>query len=102
MTDDKIIKALECCGIDRCDDCPCWTEELLCDHNLELLALDLINRQAVEIESLKIKNMHLAEFLYEKKKNASFINKQLRKTHRKLWKSPSKKYKKHEKMLPRE
>lgn len=52
MTDDKIIKALECCGIDRCDDCPCWTEELSCDHNLELLALDLINRQKAEIERL--------------------------------------------------
>lgn len=61
MTDDKIIKALECCGIDRCDDCPCWTEELSCDHNLELLALDLIKRQKAEIESIKRNRKEFAE-----------------------------------------
>lgn len=36
------------------------------------LAVTKINNQAAEIESLKIKNMHLAEFLYEKEQECEF------------------------------
>ena len=55
MTDEQIIKALECCvsnNLDSCDDCPikieCFTETVDCKKE----ALDLINRQKAEIERL--------------------------------------------------
>lgn len=58
MTDNEIIKALECCcGDDGCFGCP-YTE----NHSCRLLrnpikdALDLINRQKAEIERLKENN----------------------------------------------
>ena len=53
MTDNEIIKALECCGADSCNYCPFYDDELGCDCNLQFLALDLINRQKAEIENLQ-------------------------------------------------
>ena len=59
MTDNEIIKALECCSRDTendCDDCPCFddggctTTQCMC--GLMKLALSLINRQKAEIERL--------------------------------------------------
>ena len=49
MTDNEIIKALECCHMKgkTCDDCP--TNDFEC-FRLEEMALDLINRQKAEIE----------------------------------------------------
>ena len=53
-TDEEIIKGLAACGIDRCDDCPFYDEdEWKCNHNLPLLALDLLKKQQAEIERLK-------------------------------------------------
>ena len=50
MTDNEIIKALECCMNGRCDDdCPFRETRENC-HNLDNLILDLINRQKAEIE----------------------------------------------------
>ena len=52
MTDNEIIKALECCSYyDVCLNCPCFS---FCGCTPELLesALDLINRQKAEIERL--------------------------------------------------
>lgn len=56
MTDEQIIKALECCSVDNhigvCKDCP-FTE--VCDEDEQALqkhALDLINRQKAEAERL--------------------------------------------------
>lgn len=51
MTDNKIIKALECCKKDDCDNCP--NDFGNCYANLSGYALDLINRQQAEIEKLK-------------------------------------------------
>ena len=54
MTDNEIIKALECCYKDGCKECPLWEckgdcfEELI-KHNV----LDLINRQKAEIEKFE-------------------------------------------------
>ena len=58
MTDEQIIKALECCSDDsviRCEECPycetefiCRKKDMLCD------SFDLIKRQKAEIERLKI------------------------------------------------
>ena len=56
MSDNEIIKALECCSIDDhigvCTDCP-FTD--ICDEDTQALqkyALDLIKRQQAEIERL--------------------------------------------------
>ena len=57
MTDNEIIKALECCtdeSYENCNECPYSTDTLSCER-LKLLedSLDLINRQKAEIERLK-------------------------------------------------
>ena len=48
MTDNEIIKALECCKNDDCDNCPNTFGN--CYANLAGYALDLIKRQEKEIE----------------------------------------------------
>ncbi len=59
MTDNEIIKALECCAdeyIHSCDYCP-FEKECSGDNlNLVKFALDLINRQKAEIEKLDAEN----------------------------------------------
>ena len=57
MTDNEIIKALECCtdeSYENCNECPYSTDTLSCER-LKLLedSLELINRQKAEIEKLK-------------------------------------------------
>ena len=64
MTDNEIIKALECCGRDDvlCCDCAYFDKhfDLACSDALYIDALDLINRQKAEIERLEqiIKDSH--------------------------------------------
>lgn len=62
MTDNEIIKALECCksAVASCEECPMHVEGVIC-HGYELnkKALDLITSQQVEIERLKIENQSL-------------------------------------------
>ena len=52
MSDEDIIKALECCTDDgRCCECPMW--EMLganCIVELNRLALEIIKRQQAELE----------------------------------------------------
>ena len=56
MTDNEIIKALECCKNsligDLCDNCP-LVREVCCKRNLYGYALDLIKRQQTENEELR-------------------------------------------------
>ena len=57
MTDNEIIKALECCtdeSYENCNECPYSTDTLSCER-LKLLedSLELINRQNAEIERLR-------------------------------------------------
>ena len=55
MTDNKIIKALECCRDCKCKDCPCYNKETgSCKELDEQDILDLINR-------LKAKNEEFDE-----------------------------------------
>ena len=57
MTDNEIIKALECCA-ERisCDQhCPYWRNSKGCDYVKIKVILDLINRQKAEIERLEAK-----------------------------------------------
>ena len=52
MTDNEIIKALECCANNICSECPC--RKMFCSENIAIAyALDLINRQKAEIERLE-------------------------------------------------
>ena len=54
MTDNEIIKALECCVVaGNCDKCPLDKIDGLCVRINLRNALDLINRQRAEIEFLK-------------------------------------------------
>ena len=52
MTDNEIIKALECCAQiqKRCSECPAWKELNLCGSVVKSQALKLINRQKEEID----------------------------------------------------
>ena len=59
MTDNEIIKALECCRDCKCKECPCYKNiegEMRCIEIDEEEILDLINRQKAEIEKLKAEN----------------------------------------------
>lgn len=56
MTDEQIIKALECCAGKGCKQCPKNINSAHCIMLLMEDALDLINRQKAEIERLKICN----------------------------------------------
>lgn len=62
MTDAEIIKALECCTNKgaKCSDCPAFKKVDRSDCKKYFRgAIDLINRQQVEIEELKIENKSL-------------------------------------------
>lgn len=60
MTDNEIIKALECCNRPAnqisCDDCPYQFSTKECSKLLIKDALDLINRQKAEIERYEREN----------------------------------------------
>ena len=62
MTDNEIIKALECCNRDDCDNCPNCLGN--CYANLAGDALDLINRQKAEIEEYKVVEKHVTPFFF--------------------------------------
>ena len=68
MTDNEIIKALECCGIldTQCTSCP-YYEKICC---VDADALDLINRQKAEIEALQFSVQQLSGFLSSAKAEA--------------------------------
>ena len=52
FTDDDVIKALECCAYkSTCEECPYYQQGASC-LDVEVDALDLINRQKAEIERL--------------------------------------------------
>ena len=60
LSDNEIIKALECCihdDYDYCKECP-YLKNKPCHEGLIQDAFDLINRQKEEIESLKDKLNH--------------------------------------------
>ena len=50
LTDTEIVKALECCCVSECDECP-YDEQTACVEILKEGALALINRQKAEIEN---------------------------------------------------
>ena len=71
MTDNEIIKALECCsnscddGFAKCDECPRFEEGSGCTLRTMKNALDLINRQKAEIERLENELKITREYIHE-------------------------------------
>lgn len=66
MTDNDIIKALECCKIKtppyKCEECPLLRGvSNSCIYECKELAYDLINRQKAEIERLTAENEEQAQ-----------------------------------------
>ena len=59
FTEEDIIKALECCINEDCNNCPYTFGN--CGHNAMRNTLDLINRQKAEIERLTDSNNRLKE-----------------------------------------
>ena len=56
MTDNEIVKALECCcsvDVNACDNCPFHERCYNNNEWIEKEAIDLINRQKAEIERLR-------------------------------------------------
>ena len=79
MTDNEIIKALECCGIrdTKCISCP-YYEKTYC---VDVDALDLINRQKAEIDILIRKKESLRDEIAEQQAEIERLkeeNKQIR------------------------
>ena len=74
MTDNEIIKALDCFSGKEiyCKNCAYRDNSNMgiCRRNAAKDTIDLINRQRAEIEDLKDKNEHLAVFLTEAKAEA--------------------------------
>ena len=69
MTDNEIIKALELCAnrtIHSCKSCPCNSSGCACNEKLNGGALDLINRQKVEIKKLREENDSLKNGYFQK------------------------------------
>ncbi len=52
MTDNEIVKALECCGNDECSKCP-LQDGVCSEKDVMKNAIDLINRLQAENEMLK-------------------------------------------------
>ena len=81
MTDNAIIKALECCSSDEamiCEECPlnkeCYNDEL----PLAELALDLINRQQEQLEAAIAGQETLQKALTEKDREVAELNSDLK------------------------
>lgn len=51
MTDNEIIKALKCCVLGECEECPAY-DYINCNNAVKRLAIDLINRQKEAIDGL--------------------------------------------------
>lgn len=78
MTDNEIIKALECCKPKQnrnCGDCPAYDLGNFCAAELRENVLDLINRQKAEIEKLKsAKSEAIKEFADRLKEKDGYYN----------------------------
>ena len=61
MTDNDIIKALECHSKRMCSECPLREEFGGCSQKAFTLAFELINRQKAELERLQIANRCFAD-----------------------------------------
>lgn len=74
LTDNEIIKALECCSKKNCKQCPNFSEDIECSEKLINLTLDYIARQLHELQE----RYEEAQAEIEKLKNENFILSQKR------------------------
>ena len=56
LTDEQIIKGVECCKEKNCTTCPCYDDDIECGEMLIGYTIDLINRKNAEIERLTKEN----------------------------------------------
>ena len=73
MTDKEIIKALECCVDEDCDNCP-NRSGIFCIVKIESYALDFINRQQEQLEAAANGQETLQKALADKNKEAAELN----------------------------
>lgn len=66
MTDNEIVKALECCSEKDCIQCPAFDENIECGENTIKQAVDLIKRQQLTIEELEAKRIEDDELLQKR------------------------------------
>lgn len=64
LTDNEIIKALECCSKKNCKQCPNFSEDIECSEKLINLTLDLITRQQAKIERLTAVKGHIDTLIH--------------------------------------
>ncbi len=62
MTDNEIIKALECCNDGTCSACPI-SDDTCCISRSREGAIDIINRQKAEIERLQTVKKHIQNLI---------------------------------------
>ncbi len=87
MTDNEIIKALECCIKDQHEGCcklGSWSEQWNCMADLMKDALDLINRQRSEIEALIAGQETLQKYIAEQKAEIERLTKRRKEEVEKL------------------
>ena len=77
MTDKEIIKALECCVDEDCDNCP-NRSGIFCIVKIESYALDLINRQQEQLEATISGQKTLQKALAEKGREVAELNSDLK------------------------
>ena len=73
MTDENIMKALDCCVHDKCTECP-YKKDGLCIENKSKDALDLIHRQKDEIEGLIVAQETLQRYVTQLNKELERAN----------------------------
>lgn len=88
MTENEVIKALECCAYwendKTCEDCPANTYDFSCANRMAKYALNFINRRKAEIEQeiKEIKSEAIKEFAERLKSKVNDLEFRT-KTHRK-------------------
>ena len=76
MTDNEIIKALECCHKKECSTCPCYDDEIECGEMLIGHTIDLIKRKDEQINGLIAGQETLQIGLAEKNKEVERMQKE--------------------------
>ena len=79
MTDNEIMKALECCISEHlgCGNCPLEFDGN-CGVVLRNGCINLINQYEAEIESLEVEKLHIAEFLVESERKVKDLEVELK------------------------